>query len=92
MTKLLIVGGGRMGEALLGGLLAAGWDDLGVVEKVDVRRSELAARFPSVSVVADVAPADGAVIAVKPGDVPAACAALGGTKRVLSIAAGVTIA
>jgi pyrroline-5-carboxylate reductase len=81
-----------MGEALLGGLLAAGWDDLGVVEKVDVRRDELAQRFPSVQVLADVEPADAAVVAVKPGDVATACAALGGTKRVLSIAAGVTIA
>ena len=81
-----------MGEALLGGLLAAGWDDLGVVEKVDTRRTELAERFPGVAVVADIEPADAAVVAVKPGDVAGACEALSGTKRVLSIAAGVTIA
>jgi len=81
-----------MGEALLGGLLAAGWDDLGVVEKVDVRRAELAAAFPGVTVLGDVEPADAAVVAVKPGDVRPACEALAGTKRVLSIAAGVTIA
>ena len=90
--KLLIVGGGRMGEALLGGLLAAGWDGIGVVEKVDARRDELAARFPDVTVLRDVEPADGAVVAVKPNDVRAACEALAGTKRVLSIAAGVPIA
>jgi pyrroline-5-carboxylate reductase len=90
--KLVIVGGGRMGEALLGGLLAAGWDDLGVVEKIDARRDELAARFPNVRVLRDVEPADGAVVAVKPNDVRAACIALGDTKRVLSIAAGVPIA
>jgi pyrroline-5-carboxylate reductase len=90
--KLVIVGGGRMGEALLGGLLAAGWDDLGVVEKIDARRDELAARFPNVRVLRDVEPADGAVVAVKPNDVRAACTALGDTKRVLSIAAGVPIA
>jgi pyrroline-5-carboxylate reductase len=81
-----------MGEALLGGLLAAGWDDLGVVEKVDTRRAELSARFPDVAVVSDIEPADAAVVAVKPGDVAGACSALAGTKRVLSIAAGVTIA
>jgi pyrroline-5-carboxylate reductase len=91
-VKLVIVGGGRMGEALLGGLLAAGWDDLGVVEKLDARRDELAARFPDVRVLRDVEPADGAVVAVKPNDVRAACQALGPTKRVLSIAAGVPIA
>ena len=41
-----------------------------------------------------VTAADGAVIAVKPGDVPAACAALAeaGVERVLSIAAGVPTA
>jgi len=81
-----------MGEALLGGLLAAGWDDLGVVEKVDARRAELEARFPSVRVLRDVEPADAAVVAVKPNDVRAACEALAGTKRVLSIAAGIPIA
>jgi pyrroline-5-carboxylate reductase len=91
-VRLLIVGGGRMGEALLGGLLAAGWNDLGVVEKIGDRRAALASRFPGVEVLADIAPTDGAVIAVKPNDVRDACAALAGTKRVLSIAAGVPIA
>lgn len=89
--KLLIVGGGRMGEALIGGLLAGGWVGLGVVEKIEARRDELAERFPSISVLRDVEPADGAVVAVKPDDVRAACEALAGTKRVLSIAAGVPI-
>jgi pyrroline-5-carboxylate reductase len=89
---LLIVGGGRMGEALLGGLRAAGWDDLGVVEKLPARRDELARSFPDVRVLDEVAPADAAVLAVKPNDVRAACARLGGTPRVLSIAAGVPIA
>src|SRR5690349_5791172 len=90
--RLLIVGGGRMGEALLGGLLNAGWTDLGVVEKIDERRTELTARFPSVTVLGDIETADAAVLAVKPNDVRDACASLAGTKRVLSIAAGVTIA
>jgi pyrroline-5-carboxylate reductase len=91
-VRLLIVGGGRMGEALIGGLLAAGWDGIGVVEKVDDRRRELAARFPSVRVERDPVEADGAVVAVKPNDVRSVCEALAGTKRVLSIAAGVPIA
>lgn len=96
-SRLALVGGGNMGAALLGGLLAAGWatpDELAVVEVVAARRDELAARFPGV-VVADAVPAcEAAVIAVKPYDVPAAVAAAVavGARRVLSIAAGVSIA
>jgi pyrroline-5-carboxylate reductase len=81
-----------MGEALVGGLLGAGWDGIGVVEKVDERRRELADRFPSVAVLADIAPAEAAVVAVKPNDVRGACEALAGTRRVLSIAAGIPLA
>jgi pyrroline-5-carboxylate reductase len=96
MTALVIVGGGRMGEALVGGLLAAGWApaDLAVVEPVAARREVLAGTFSGVTISADPVGADGAVIAVKPGDcAPAATAGLAaGAKRVLSIAAGVPIA
>lgn len=86
-----------MGEALLTGLITGGWAaprELAVAEKVDSRRSDLEVLFPGVSVVADPVACEGAVIAVKPGDVSGACAALGavGVERVLSIAAGVTIA
>jgi pyrroline-5-carboxylate reductase len=92
--ELVIVGGGRMGEALLGGLIASGWaaaEDLAVVEPVAPRRDELSKRFEGVQVSAEPVRAAGAVIAVKPGDVAAACAALD-VGRVLCIAAGVTIA
>jgi pyrroline-5-carboxylate reductase len=86
-----------MGEALLGGLLEAGWaapDEVAVVEALAPRRAELAERFPGVTVTDSVVAADGAVVAVKPGDVRAACRALAaaGIGRVLSIAAGVTTA
>jgi len=95
-TRLVLIGGGRMGEALLGGLLTAGWaapDELAVVEVVAERRAVLEERFPGVAILDAVAPADAAVVAVKPNDVPEACAALGGAgvARVLSIAAGVRI-
>src|SRR2546421_441648 len=95
--KLQLVGGGRMGEALLSGLIAAGWADpadLGVVEKLGDRRQALEAQFPGVAVLPEPAKSDGAVIAVKPGDVAAACAAVAdaGCNRVLSIAAGVPLA
>jgi pyrroline-5-carboxylate reductase len=94
---LIVVGGGRMGEALVAGLLAAGWDasGLGIVEKVESRRKELSDRFPGVVVTSDVdGPCVAAVVAVKPNDVEEACRALGrqGVTRVLSIAAGVPLA
>ncbi len=95
--KLAVLGGGRMGEALVTGLLAAGWapaDELLVVEPLGGRREELKERFPGLHVAADVVAAEGAVIAVKPGDVEAACRAVAAASigRVVSIAAGVPLA
>lgn len=95
--KLALVGGGRMGEALLAGLLTAGWaepNELGVVEKLPARRRELEQRFPGVAVLEEPEKADGVVVAVKPDDVERACAAIAsaGCGRALSIAAGVTLA
>jgi pyrroline-5-carboxylate reductase len=94
MTELLIVGGGRMGEALLGGLIAAGRsaESLAVAEVSASRREELAARYEGVTVVAEPVAAPEALLAVKPGDVPAAAAAVAdaGAQRALSVAAGVT--
>ena len=96
MVALQVIGGGRMGEALIGGLLAGGHrrDGLRIVEADPARRAALQAAFPGVDVVGEPAAADGHIIAVKPGDVPAVCRALAasGPSRVLSIAAGVTIA
>lgn len=94
--RLQLIGGGRMGEALLGGLLDAGWApaaELRVVEAVAARRDELTSRFAGVDVTDTAGPADGTVVAVKPGDVEAACRSLGADGgRVLSIAAGVRLA
>ena len=93
--RLQLIGGGRMGEALLGGLLASGWaqpTELAVVEKVPDRRAELISRFDEVTVTD--APLEGAdaVLAVKPDDAALVGASLNeaGVGRVLSIAAGVT--
>ena len=96
-VRLTIVGGGKMGEALLTGLVDANWaraDELAVVEAVEARRKELAERFPAVTVTAEVPETDGAVIAVKPADVESACRAVAGAgaHRVLSVAAGVPLA
>lgn len=97
--KLAVVGGGKMGAALVAGLLSAGWAEpsqLVVVEPVGSRRQELAASHPGLQLVAEAsaAPAEGAVVAVRPGDVEAACrgVAAAGVGRVLSIAAGVPLA
>ena len=94
---LQLMGGGRMGEALLGGLLRAGTvaaEEVRVVEPVEARCKELADRYPGIELATEPGPADGTVIAVKPQDVPAACRAAAGpgSGRVLSIAAGVTLA
>lgn len=54
-ANLLVVGGGKMGSALLGGLLRSGWaspEHVVVVEPLDARRRELAAEFPDVRSVA----------------------------------------
>lgn len=86
-----------MGEALLGGLVAAGWasaDELAVVERLEDRRNALTEAFPGVQVLAEPVAAAGAVIAVKPADVTETGRVLAsiGVPRVLSIAAGVTTA
>jgi pyrroline-5-carboxylate reductase len=99
---LMVIGGGKMGEALVAGLVSTGWappEAIVVVEQDQARRDELVARHDSLVVVASVGdasrsmPVGGAVVAVKPADVEAVCRTLGtgGPRRVLSIAAGVTV-
>lgn len=94
--KLAVIGGGNMGAALLGGLIAGGRavDDLEVVEVAAARRDHLSSHFPGVSVASEVSRCDAAIIAVKPEHVLDACrsAVAGGARRVLSIAAGVPLA
>jgi pyrroline-5-carboxylate reductase len=100
--NLALLGGGRMGEALVQGLLDAGWesDTIAIAEIDSERRRLLEERFPGMRVVPSpawaAADADLVVIAVKPGDVAGALEACGPIlpdhALVLSIAAGVTIA
>ena len=103
MASLLIVGGGKMGSALLGGLTASGWidpADVVVVEPVAERRAELEAAFtglrtysaPELGLLSDGGERPpGAVLATKPDVAEGACRALAvtGVTRVLSIVAGV---
>jgi pyrroline-5-carboxylate reductase len=97
MTRLVVVGGGRMGNALIGGLLRSGWVEAGeitIAERLAPARDEIAQRFPGVVVVSQPVAAKAAVLAVKPSDAEEATRSIGaaGVPRVLSIMAGITIA
>jgi len=94
------MGGGRLGGALVAGLLAAGWAEpaeLVVVEPNAGRRAELEGLHPGLAVHEEVGPGivvaedGGAVLAVKPDIAEAACRALrvAGVRRTLSVAAGI---
>jgi len=99
---LLVVGGGRMGSALLGGLVRQGFaepSELAVAEPVPERRAALALEYEGLVAVGApeaglVAHDGGAVLAVKPDAAEAACRVLGltGVRRVLSIVAGLNTA
>ena len=101
MKTLVIVGGGKMGEALLGGLLASGHmpaANLLVVEPDRQRAAAVETSF-GVATAAGLGACElsmsthDALIAVKPAIVAAVCGELAGrVHRVLSIAAGVTTA
>ena len=104
VAKLLLVGAGKMGEALLVGLFASGWArpaEVVVNEVSEARRAQLAAnaQLAGARVTGgDLVAAEGVVIAVKPADVEAVCRRLaelfgkGDEVRVLSVAAGVHVA
>lgn len=94
--KLQIVGGGKMGEALLGGVISSGWadaDEIAVVELNTDRRGELEATHHGVIVTDVVQQSTDALIAVKPQYVLDVVESLGaaGVERLLSVAAGITI-
>lgn len=93
-TALQIVGGGKMGEAILAGLLRAdAGSSIRVVETHEARAEELRASHPTVEVTAAPGPAAGTLLAVKPHAVPGVARTVGACDggRILSIAAGVTI-
>ena len=94
MARLQVIGGGKMGEALLVGLVSNGWaaaSELHVVEPDRARREAIATAAPGVSVSGEPVATTDAVIAVKPDVVAAVLPALAsaGVGRALSIAAGV---
>ena len=96
VTRLQIMGGGNMGEALLRGLVTDGWttaDQLHVVEPLADRRDYLAEAVPGLRCSDGPEVGVDTVLAVKPDVVADACSGLSraGVSRVLSIAAGVRI-
>ena len=100
--ELVVMGGGRMGSALIEGLLSAQWcepSSLCVVENSVDQRRLLSERFAPVTVVASlelahVGPATGVVLCVKPDHAEgvARVAATCGATRILSIVAGLSTA
>lgn len=93
--QLVVIGGGNMGAALVGGLLDGGVVDtseLAIVEPVESRRHALSDMFPDIALFDETPACRAAVIAVKPQTVAvaAAAAAAAGAVRLLSVAAGVT--
>lgn len=94
-ARLVLIGGGNMGSALLGGLIAGGWtpSDIVVVEINDEKRAQLEATY-GVRTSAVIVSGQGALVAVKPGDVASVCAQLtaAGVSRIVSIAAGISVA
>lgn len=102
MTRIAIIGGGKIGEALISGLLHAGHaiKDLVVAEQYQPRVDELIAEYSiRVTTIEDAAEgADVIVIAVKPNDVEAALTALSKVdldgdleQLIVSLAAGIPI-
>src|SRR5581483_11822809 len=96
---IAILGCGRIGEALLGGLLGAGWKDIVVTSRTDARTMELRERHgveATTDNAAAVAKAELVVVAVKPQDIDALLAEVGPLltvdQTILSIAAAIPTA
>ena len=97
---LAVIGGGRMGEAIIGGLVGGGViapDSITVAEPNAARRDTLAAAFGVRTVAggAEALPADTVILAVKPQVIDAVAAELSSAlagSLVVSIAVGVSCA
>ena len=95
-TKLTVIGGGKMGEAFIGGLIKTGWgspDEITVVEPIPKRREDLERLYEGLVALPEVDQLRDVLLAVKPVDCKQVCSTLFGLspERVLSIVAGVTI-
>ena len=92
----MIVGGGKMGEALAAGLISSGWaesDAITVVEPLEERRVQLQEIYPDLRVIENPEKISDVLISVKPDQVQKVCEQLSSIfpARLISIAAGVTL-
>jgi pyrroline-5-carboxylate reductase len=99
MQRIAIIGAGRIGEALLAGLVSSGWSDIVVTSRRPERVAELADRYgvEATTVNADAVRGAGiVVIAVKPQDIDALLADIGSSlqpeQTVLTVAAAIPTA
>jgi pyrroline-5-carboxylate reductase len=99
MQRIAIIGGGRIGEALLAGLLSAGWSDIVVTSRRQERVAELADRHGVDATTSNGDAVRGAaivVIAVKPQDIDALLDDVGSVlvreQTVISVAAAIPTA
>ena len=97
MTRLAILGTGKIGESLLAGLLSSGWNDVIATARRQERADELHERFGVDATLENgraIAGADVVVIAVKPQDMASLLGEIGPLvapdQTVLSVAAAVT--
>jgi pyrroline-5-carboxylate reductase len=97
--RIAIIGGGRIGEALLSGLLSAGWRDIVVTSRREDRVAELRERHSVEATTSNADAVKGAalvVVAVKPQDIDALLADIGSLlspdQIVLSVAAAIPTA
>ncbi|HEY6018042.1 MAG TPA: pyrroline-5-carboxylate reductase [Gaiellaceae bacterium] len=99
MTRIAILGTGKIGESLLSGLLSSGWTDIVVTGRRQERVDELAERHSVEATLANqdaVRGADVVVLAAKPQDLEALLDEVGAllqpAQTVLSIAAAIPTA
>ena len=97
MTRLAILGTGKIGESLLSGLLSSGWDDVVATARRQERVDELRERYGVDATLENPRAISGAgvvVIAVKPQDMASLLGEIGpliaAEQTVLSVAAAVT--
>jgi pyrroline-5-carboxylate reductase len=96
--RIAILGAGKLGEALISGIVSSGFRDAGEVVAADVRESRLEELAQRYGIQGTLSPADAIATAglVKPQDFAALLATigplLGADQTVLSVAAGITTA
>ncbi len=94
-ATLQVIGGGKMGLALVGGLVTSGWADpaaIVIVEASATQRSAIVEQFPTATVLDRPVGGIDTLLALKPWLTVEVAATLESPSRVMSVAAGVTIA